>query len=64
MEPAALKVRVQKWRDRAAQIRAIAVGVKDDAARRQLMETAQGYEAMADHAERTAREQETKSSAH
>jgi hypothetical protein len=52
------KVRVQKWRSRAAQLRTIADGLADEAARNQLIETARGYEAMAEHAERAERGEE------
>jgi hypothetical protein len=43
--------RAKGWRQRAEEIRTAADSIRDKTAKRQLMDTASGYERMAEHAE-------------
>jgi hypothetical protein len=55
MLPDALKDRIARWRTRALEMRAVADTMNDPTLRRQLFETAEIYEQMADEADRVER---------
>jgi hypothetical protein len=59
----AKQLQIRRWRAKAEELRTIADGVKNDHARRGLLNAAANYDRLADDAERETREPTARSTA-